>query len=95
MAKAGQQFEQVGQDLQTTLSQLMRELEQLGGNWKGRGAVAFEQVKLQYAQDLKALNQALTETAESIKASSVGYDSSDSTAASKVANSGGSFSLPL
>jgi ESAT-6 family protein len=95
MQQTARKFEQVNADLQTMLSQLMNELSHLSGAWKGRGAQAFEQVKLQYQNDLKALNQALAETAQSIAASGVGYDTTDDSAASKVSNSGGSFNLPL
>ena len=95
MAKGAQNFERVNQDLQSTLSQLMRELEGLSHTWKGMGAQAFHQVKLHYESDLRQLNQALAETAESIRASGRGYDSTDTSAASRLTNSGGSFSLPL
>lgn len=95
MAKAAHNFDRVNHDLQTTLSQLMNELSGLSHTWKGMGAQAFEKVKIQYESDLKQLNQALAETAESIRASGVGYDSTDTSAASKLTNSGGSFSLPL
>ena len=96
MATTATKFNNVNDGLQTMLSQLMNELSALQSAWKGLGAQAFEQVKLQYANDLKALNQALSETAESIRQSGAGYDSTDTTAASKVANSGGGgVSLPL
>ncbi|MEU4238888.1 WXG100 family type VII secretion target [Actinoplanes sp. NPDC026619] len=95
MAKAAQNFDTVNQELQTMLSQLMTELSHLTSAWKGMGAQAFEQVKVQYESDLKQLNQALAETAESIRASGINYDSTDTSAASKLTSSGGSFSLPL
>jgi ESAT-6 family protein len=95
MAKTANQFDQVNNQLQTMLTTLMNELSMLESTWKGLGAQAFEQVKQQYAADLKSLNQALSETAQSIRVSGQQYDSTDTDAASKVANSGGGFSLPL
>ena len=95
MATTATKFDNVNDGLQTMLSQLMNELSALQSAWKGLGAQAFEQVKAQYAADLKSLNQALSETAESIRQSATGYDSTDTDAASKLSNSGGSFSLPL
>jgi WXG100 family type VII secretion target len=95
MASTATKFDHVNHGLHQMLTQLMNELSTLQSAWKGLGAQAFEQVKQQYANDLKALNQALSETAESIRQSATGYDSTDTSAASKVANSGGSFSLPL
>ena len=71
------------------LSTLMTELSALSSTWKGLGAAAFEQVKSQYAPDLKTLNQALAETAEAIRTSGASYDATDTDAASRVAKTGG------
>jgi ESAT-6 family protein len=91
MASTATKFDSVNDGLQSMLTTLMNELSTLQSAWKGHGAQAFEQVKHQYSADLKALS----ETAESIRQSAGGYDATDSSAASKVANSGGSFNLPL
>jgi WXG100 family type VII secretion target len=95
MASTANKFDEVNGQLQSMLTTLMNELSTLESTWKGLGAQAFAQVKHQYAADLKKLNHALSETAASIRASGHHYDSTDAEAASKVANSGGSFSLPL
>ena len=95
MASTATKFDEVNSQLQSMLTTLMNELSTLESTWKGLGAQAFEQVKQQYAADLKSLNQALSETATSIRQSGHGYDATDTEAASKVANSGGSFQLPL
>ena len=95
MAQTAAKFDQVNQSLQSMLSTLMSELSSLSGTWKGLGAAAFEQVKQQYEADLKTLNQALADTADSIRQSGVGYHSTDTDAASRVAGTGGNFSLPL
>ena len=95
MASTAAKFDHVNDSLQSMLSTLMSELSALSGAWKGLGANAFEQVKIQYAADLKSLNQALEETAKSIRASGVGYETTDTEAASRVANTGGNFQLPL
>ncbi|GLW32120.1 WXG100 family type VII secretion target [Actinoplanes regularis] len=95
MKSAAAKFDQANGTLQLMLSTLMSELSVLSGSWKGLGASAFEQVKTQYAADLRSLNNALAETAESIRASGAGYHATDSDAASRVARSGGTFTLPL
>lgn len=95
MASTANKFDEVNGQLQSMLRQLMNELSTLESTWKGLGARAFEQVKQQYAADLRKLNHALSETAASIRVSGQHYDSTDTDAASKVANSGGGFSLPL
>ncbi|WP_342668353.1 WXG100 family type VII secretion target [Actinoplanes subtropicus] len=95
MAVAANKFDEVNSQLQGMLTKLMSELSMLESTWKGLGAQAFEQVKQQYAADLKSLNQVLSETAESIRVSGRQYASTDTDAASKVASSGGGFSLPL
>ena len=95
MASTAAKFDQVNDSLQSMLSTLMSELSVLSSAWKGRGATAFEHVKTQYAADLKKLNQALSETSESIRASGIGYDATDTEAASRVSSTGGNFQLPL
>jgi WXG100 family type VII secretion target len=95
MASTAAKFDEVNNSLQSMLSTLMSELSVLSTSWRGHGATAFEQVKHQYAADLKSLNQALSQTAESIRRSGVHYDATDTDAASRVAKTGGSFNLPL
>lgn len=95
MASTAVKFDQANEQLQTMLSTLMNELSSLSSTWKGLGAAAFEQVKVQYAQDLKSLNSALSQTADSIKQSGTSYDATDTEAASRVSGTGGNFSLPL
>lgn len=95
MAKVAADFDDVNSQLHTMLSRLMNELSELNSGWKGLGAVAFENVKQQYAEDLKRLNTALAQTADSIRASGTSYDSTDTDAASRLSNSGGTVSLPL
>jgi WXG100 family type VII secretion target len=95
MANTAAKFNQVNESLQSMLSTLMNELSVLSSAWQGQGGRAFEQVKERYAQDLKTLNRALSETSESIKQSGSSYHASDDASASRVANSGGDYSLPL
>lgn len=95
MASTAAKFDQVNDSLQSMLSTLMSELSVLSSTWKGLGATAFEQVKTQYAIDLKSLNQALSETSEAIRQSGTSYDATDTEAASRVSNTGGTFTLPL
>lgn len=96
MAKVAGNFEQVNNDLTAMLTKLMDRLSVLQTAWVGSGGRAFESVKNQYQQDLKQLNNALAETAEAIKTSGVSYESTDSSAASIVAKSGGGgINLPL
>ena len=74
----------------------MSDLSMLSSAWKGMAAGEFEKVKTQYEKDLSDLNRALADTAESIRASGVGYDVSDTEAAARVTKSGGGgITLPL
>jgi WXG100 family type VII secretion target len=95
MAQAAKDFDEVNSSLQGMLTRLMNELSVLSGAWKGQGAMAFEEVKTEYANDLKRLNDALAETAEGIRTSGVSYEAADSAAASQVRQTGGQFTLPL
>jgi WXG100 family type VII secretion target len=95
MATTAARFEQVNTVLQGMLGTLMSELSMLDNAWKGRGATAFEQVKTQYAADLRKLGAALAETAEAIRSSGAGYQHADAEAAARVTRSGGGITLPL
>ncbi|WP_328464453.1 WXG100 family type VII secretion target [Actinoplanes sp. NBC_00393] len=95
MANTAVKFEQANTALHSMLSTLMSELSMLNGTWRGLGANAFEQVKAQYAADLKTLNNALAETAGAIRSSGAGYEAADAEAASRVTRTGGTFTLPL
>lgn len=96
MARVATNFEQVNSDLTAMLNKLMDRLSVLQTAWVGSGGRAFETVKNQYQQDLAQLNKALADTAEAIRTSGVSYDSTDTSAASRVAKSGGGgVSLPL
>ena len=95
MANTAAKFDETNQLLQARLSGLMNKLSGLSTTWQGQGGTAFETVKSQYAADLKKLNGALAETAEAIRSSGTSYDSTDTSAASRVSGSGGNFTLPL
>lgn len=96
MEATAKKFETVNSDLTSMLSTLMSELSVLTSAWRGQGARAFDQVKERYAEDLRKLNQALAETAVSVRESGASYTSTDTDAASRVTSSGGGgMNLPL
>jgi WXG100 family type VII secretion target len=96
MATTAAKFDTANSSLQSMLKTLMSELSSLSGAWKGRGALEFEKVKQQYAQDLETLNRALSDTAAAIRVSGSSYDTSDADAAARVTKSGGGHTqLPL
>jgi WXG100 family type VII secretion target len=95
MAAVAANFDKKNESLQQILSTLMNKLSGLTTSWQGLGGQAFEGVKIQYATDLKKLNQALADTAEAIRLSGAGYASTDTDAASRVSSTSGNFQLPL
>ncbi|GIE81249.1 hypothetical protein Aph02nite_71990 [Actinoplanes philippinensis] len=95
MASTANEFDRINGSLQSMLSTLMNELSTLSSAWKGQGALAFEHVKNEYANDLKRLNEALAETAQGIRTSGQSYERSDADAASSIGRTGGQFTLPL
>ncbi len=94
MEQTAAKFESANQSLNQMLSGLMGELEVLSSNWRGAGARAFEQTKVQWAEDQKKISQALAETATAIRTAGKQYTSTDSDASGRM-NSIGSISLPL
>jgi WXG100 family type VII secretion target len=94
-ATAGK-FESSNAQLQQMLSTLLSELDGLRSSWQGSGAAAFEQVKLRYQDDQKALQNALTETAGAIRTAGRHYAATDSAAADRIGGSHrGGHDLPL
>jgi WXG100 family type VII secretion target len=95
MVQAAARFDQVNNSLQSVLKTLMSELEDLHTGWSGEGAKAFYGVKDQWASDQRAISNALTETAQSIRDSGRSYDATDSAASSRMAASNHGLQLPL
>jgi WXG100 family type VII secretion target len=96
MHAAAAKFEQVNESLQQTLSSLMSKLEVLQTAWKGHGGQSFHTLKEQWAQDQKAISQALDDTAKAIRESGRNYTTTDSDAAGRLNTIAGSgLSLPL
>jgi WXG100 family type VII secretion target len=95
MEATATKFEQVNQSLQGTLKRLLGELEVLRTQWQGAGGASFEQVKLAWAEDQQALQQALGETATAIRTSGRQYQTSDNAAADRLRGTTGGLQLPL
>ncbi|GAA5177554.1 hypothetical protein GCM10023322_02500 [Rugosimonospora acidiphila] len=95
MEATAAKFDQVNQSLQGTLRRLLGELEVLRSQWQGAGGASFEQVKLAWAEDQAALQQALGETATAIRTSGRQYTTSDGAAADRLRGSTGGVRLPL
>ncbi|MDG4833886.1 WXG100 family type VII secretion target [Solwaraspora sp. WMMD1047] len=96
MRQTAQRFEQVDESLQSMLSRLMAELEELQTAWQGAGGRSFTQVKLAWQRDQAAIGRALRETAAAIRTAGQQYDASDAEVAGRVsAVNQGSLRLPL
>ena len=95
MERTAKEFEQVNDSLQTMLNGLMAELEVLQKAWQGHGGRSFEQVKVQWAQDQRAMSAALAETATAIRSSGTSYSATDSDASARIAKTNHGITLPL
>ncbi len=84
MLQTAAKFDNVNSSLQQTLKRLLQELEVLRTQWQGAGGRSFEQVKQEWADDQAALNQALADTAGSMRTASGHYTASDANAASRM-----------
>jgi WXG100 family type VII secretion target len=91
MEQVAGRFDDVQRSLQTTLTNLMREVESVRAAWQGRGGASFEQVTLAWAEDQGRLLRALAETAGAIRTAGRIYTATDDGAASRMR----SVSLPL
>lgn len=95
MAGTAAKFESTNASLTSMLNRLLSDLSVLQSSWKGLAAGEFEKVKTRYSEDLRLLNEALAETAVSIRESGQGYDTTDADNAATVTKSAGNYTLPL
>jgi WXG100 family type VII secretion target len=97
MAQTANKFRSTNQDLNGMLTRLMSELDSLRAGWRGQGAQAFDNARMNWNTDMKQLHQALDETANAIEKAGTFYTSSDSESANRLnAFQGGStVKLPL
>jgi WXG100 family type VII secretion target len=93
MEQVASRFDQANQSLQTMLTTLMRELEVLQSEWRGRGGRSFDQVRQAWAADQQKIHRALAETASAIRTAGRVYTITDDEAAGRFRP--GSISLPL
>lgn len=93
MAQVASRFEDVQRSLATTLSNLMREVEQVRQDWQGSGGTSFQHVSAAWAADQKRLLDALSETANAIRTAGRVYAATDDSAASRMRNN--TVILPL
>jgi WXG100 family type VII secretion target len=73
LQKAGQQMEDVNQQLMSNLSKLAGECEQIRGTWKGVAATAFANLMERFQTDAKNLNDSLQQISEAVGANATNY----------------------
>ncbi|NJC64313.1 WXG100 family type VII secretion target [Planosporangium flavigriseum] len=97
MAQTANKFRSTNSDLTNMLTRLMNELDSLRSGWKGQGAQAFDNARLQWRTDMDLLHRALDETAAAIEKAGTFYTSSDSESANrlKTFQGGATVKLPL
>jgi WXG100 family type VII secretion target len=97
LTQTANKFRSTNQDLAGMLSRLMNELESLRAGWRGQGAQAFDNARLNWGNDVKQLHQALDDTANAIEKAGTFYTSSDSESANRMNafQGGSSVKLPL
>lgn len=81
MERAADRFDDVNASLQRMLTRLLSDLEALRGQWQGAGGRSFTQATTTWAEDQRALQRALTQTAEALRTAGRGYRATDEEAA--------------
>lgn len=95
MEQTAARFEQVHDSLAGMLTRLMADLELLRTHWQGAGGQSFAQAKEAWADDQKALQRALAQTVDAIRATGKRYAATDAEAADRLARTGRGVELPL
>jgi ESAT-6 family protein len=81
MDRTAAQFDQASDALATILNNLMRELDGLlAAGWRGRGAQAFQQARMAWAEDQTRMQRALAATAGSLREAGRVYTATDESA---------------
>ena len=92
MAQVAAKFDDVQASLRSTLTNLLREVESVQGDWRGSGGASFQQVTTAWANDQRRLLTALGETATAIRTAGRVYTATDESAAHRMSSS---ITLPL
>ncbi len=95
MAATAQKFTAARDELASMLTQLMAQLDELQGSWRGQGATAFDTTRQRWNEDTAKLNRALGETAEAIAKAGTFYTNTDEGSAGRLGGIAGHVSLPL
>jgi WXG100 family type VII secretion target len=95
MEQVAGKFESTNSAIQGMLSSLMGQLESMQSRWVGAGGMSFTQVKTAWADDMKKISQALTETADAVRTSGLNYTGTDDSAQQRVAATHQPVNLPL
>jgi WXG100 family type VII secretion target len=97
MAQTANKFRSTNSDVANMLTRLMNELESLRGGWRGQGAQAFDNARLNWGTDMEQLHRALDETANAIEKAGTFYTSADSESANRLNafQGGATVKLPL
>jgi WXG100 family type VII secretion target len=86
MTKAAAHVEQVTQELNGELNTLRGVIDQVGGNWVGRAATAFNQLMERFNEDATKLNQALSSIHEALASNTKSYNASEEQNAQSLSN---------
>ena len=86
LVKAGQQMQDTNDQLQAALKNVMGEVENVAGAWKGQANAAFKSLMDQYAQDAKQLNDNLDKISQAIVGSADAYRRQEEEAAQSVSS---------
>lgn len=73
MQKAGQQVQQVSDEIGQELRSLLNQLEPVASSWKGAAASAFQQLMQRWQEDASKLTQALQGIAEMLDSTNKNY----------------------
>lgn len=73
LTQAAGKMEDTNQQLQSALSQLANEVEQVQGAWSGSAASAFQTLMEQFQSDAKNLNNDLNQIAEAVTGNAKAY----------------------
>ncbi len=84
MHQVASRFDDAQQQLQTMLTQLLREVEAAKAVWQGRGGASFEQASVAWAEQQRRLLTALAQTATAVRTAGTRYEHTDAEVAGRL-----------
>lgn len=86
MQRAGQQVQQVSQEISAELRSLQANLDPVAASWRGAASSAFQQLMARWSEDASKLTSALQGISEMLESTNKNYSQTEESVHSNIGN---------